>query len=542
MDMHKKIMRNKKASAIEMTATHTSEISQFTTQVFQVEGRITQLFWGLDKWWTTIIIISCVSMFLILLLSRTVFTSFASGRRLSVETFSHNFSAKNTCKLDDEYQVDKKPIGAGSCGSVTQAKNKHTGAIRAVKSIDKSKVPDKRRFQDEVDIQAQLDHPNIVKLFEWFEDAKRYYLIMELCTGGELFDHIIKEVEKNDGHGFTEIVAASYMSQILGAIGYLHDKQIAHRDIKPENFLLQNKDASAAIKVIDFGLAKKFVKGESKLTTKAGTPYYVAPEVIKKNKDSGYNELCDIWSCGVLAYIMLGGHPPFYGDTNAEILKMVVAGTYDFPSPGWDTTSQEAKDFIAKMLVPVEKRPCAIDIKEHQWLQKKDAKKAGELSKDLGNKFKHFLGKSKLKKICLTLMAQQMKEEELTMMQADFKLLDKNNDGTLTIQEIVEGMKKKGITGIDEALLRRLDTDKSGCIDYSEFLAASLSMRTNWQKDQLWAAFRIFDKDGNGTIDSSELAQVVGKTAPAIGKLMKEADTNKDGVIDFEEFSAMMNK
>jgi len=135
-----------------------------------------------------------------------------------------------------------------------------------------------------------------------------------------------------------------------------------------------------------------------------------------------------------------------------------------------------------------------------------------------------------------------MKEEELAELQADFKLLDKNNDGTLTILEIVDGMKQRGITGFDEKTLRDLDTDGSGCIDYSEFLAASLSMRTNWKKEHLWAAFRSFDKDGNGTIDKSELAAFLGKTEPEIRELIQEVDLNGDGVIDFEEFSAMMQK
>merc|ERR1712232_1507184 len=374
------------------------------------------------------------------------------------------------------------------------------------------------------------------------QDAKRYYLVMELCTGGELFDRIIEEVEKHDGQAFEEAQAASYMSQILGAMCYLHEKKFAHRDIKPENFLLQNKTKEAAIKVIDFGLAKQFVPGESKLFTKAGTPYYVAPEVLKSTKDSGYNEKCDIWSCGVLAYIMLCGYPPFYGDTDGDILKMVKSGKFDFPSPDWDNTSKEAKDFISKMLFTDPRQRLSSDnCKDHAWLSMKAATGGGEISKDLAVKFSAFVQKGKLKKICLTLMAQQMKDEELQSMKNDFKALDKNNDGTLTIKEIVEGMTKKGIT-IEEEKLNALDTDKSGSIDYSEFLAACLATRQNWRKEELWSAFRTFDKDGNGKIEPKELQQVLGKSDKEIQELIKEVDTNKDGLIDFDEFEAMMNK
>jgi calcium-dependent protein kinase len=138
-------------------------------------------------------------------------------------------------------------------------------------------------------------------------------------------------------------------------------------------------------------------------------------------------------------------------------------------------------------------------------------------------------------------MAQQMKEEDLAEMQSDFKALDKNNDGTLTIKEILDGMKKKGVE-VDEASLRGLDTDGSGSIDYSEFLAACLSMRTNWKKEQLWAAFRTFDKDNSGEITPAELKEVLQKTDKEIQDLINEVDTNRDGKIDFEEFTAMMTK
>jgi calcium-dependent protein kinase len=462
---------------------------------------------------------------------------------MAEESFSHNFSAMNTGKVFDIYKMDKKSLGEGSYGQVCTGTHKDTGAVRAVKSIDKAKVNDPKRFQAEVSIQAGLDHPNIVKLYEWFEDAKRYYLIMELCTGGELFDRIIEEVEKHDGQAFEEAVAASYMSQILGAMAYLHEKQFAHRDIKPENFLLQNKTKESALKVIDFGLAKQFTPGESKLFTKAGTPYYVAPEVLKSSKDQGYNEKCDIWSCGVLAYIMLCGYPPFYGDRDADILKMVKAGKFDFPAEDWSSTSNEAKDFITKMLVTDSKaRPTASTIKDHAWLQMKVAKSTTKLSGDLGTKLKAFSTKGKFKKVALTLIAQQMKEEDLAEMQAQFKALDKNNDGTLTIKEIKEGMQKHGIKIDDESALAGLDTDGSGAIDYSEFLAAYMSMRTNWKKEQLWAAFRTFDKDNSGKIDASELQVVLQKTQKEVAELIAEADLNKDGMIDFEEFTAMMSK
>jgi calcium-dependent protein kinase len=458
------------------------------------------------------------------------------------DSFTHNFSAENKGKIDKEYKMDKKSLGEGSYGLVCTGTHKNTSAVRAIKTIDKSKVSDPKRFQAEVDIQASLDHPNIVKLYEWFTDAKCYYLVMELCTGGELFDRIIEEVEKHEGQAFDENTAASYMSQILGAIAYLHEKNFVHRDIKPENFLMQNKEADAAIKVIDFGLAKRFNPGENKLFTKAGTPYYVAPEVLKSTKTEGYSEKCDIWSCGVLAYIMVCGYPPFYGDRDPDILKMVKAGKFDYPPEDWDRTSPEVRDFINKMLTSdFRKRPPANEIKDHVWLKKKVQEVKVTLAKDLGSRLKGFGSKTRFKKIALTMIATQLKEDDVAQMKAEFKSLDKNNDGTLTIKEIKDGMVKQGIK-FDDSCLAALDTDRSGSIDYSEFLAAHMSTRTFWKREELWAAFRAFDKDGNGTIEGKELSEVLGKTGPEIKALIADADTNKDGVIDFEEFTAMMSK
>merc|ERR1719284_1866395 len=143
------------------------------------------------------------------------------------------------------------------------------------------------------------------------------------------------------------------MTQIMGAINYMHDNGYVHRDIKPENFLMQNKTKEAEIKVIDFGLAKDNSDGKE-MTTKAGTPYYVAPQVLAGK----YDEKCDIWSCGVIAYILLCGYPPFFGDTDPEILKRVKVGKFDFPSPDWDDISKDGKDFITQMLTrDAAKRP-----------------------------------------------------------------------------------------------------------------------------------------------------------------------------------------
>jgi len=460
------------------------------------------------------------------------------------QVFKHVFTKENPGSLDQYYELDKTMLGEGSYGQVTKGQNRSTGQKRAIKAIDTSKIPDKRRFENEVAIQQSLDHPNIVKLYEVFKDAKRFYLVMELCTGGELFDRIVEEADKHEGQAFGEAQAAKIMKQILGAVHYMHTRCFVHRDIKPENFLLQNEDRDAPIKVIDFGLAKSFTPGKSELKTKAGTPYYVAPQVILNQ--GGYNEKCDIWSCGVLTYIILCGYPPFYGERDSEILRMVKSGKFEFPSPDWDGISSDAKNVIAQMLTfKPDERPPAGMLLEHTWFHICDSLKDVSLAKDLGSKLRKFTGASKLKKVALTLIAQQLKEEEIGELQRTFSALDRNNDGTLSQAEIKDGMRKHSLsvpTDLEETL-SQLDTDGSGAIDYTEFIAATLSTKQYLKREVLWAAFRVFDTDGSGQIDREELKFVLqDENVQRVDCILREVDLNGDGKISFDEFCEMMKK
>ncbi|CAK0827742.1 unnamed protein product [Prorocentrum cordatum] len=215
------------------------------------------------------------------------------------------FATANTSRLNDCYEM-KKQMGKGSYGSVTLAVKRDSKAERAVKTIAKEKLRGRKNrenstmklFRKEVEIMSMLDHPHIVRLFETFEDSKNYHLVMEVCSGGELFDRIVSAVH------FTEIQAAHCVEQIVkgGGPWDMHTLGIAHRDLKPENFLCLNDDPieTNVIKIIDFGLAARVTRGKM-LTTSLGTPYYVAPEVLQQS----YDELCDMWSCGVIMYVLL---------------------------------------------------------------------------------------------------------------------------------------------------------------------------------------------------------------------------------------------
>lgn len=457
-------------------------------------------------------------------------------------TFKHIFTHQNPGKIQDYYDFEKEVLGEGSFGSVKKATCKATGAVRAIKSINVSSIKpeNKARFQQEIDIQQRLDHPHIVKLHEVFEDASKIYLALDLCTGGELFDAIVKAAGA-DGGGFDEKTAAEYMMQILGSMVYLHEQEYVHRDIKPENFLMTNDTPSAQIKVIDFGLAAHCPKGTNSLRTKAGTPYYVAPQVLQGQ----YNEKCDVWSCGVILYILLCGYPPFHGDTDQDILRRVKRGRFEFPAEDWGSVTAEAKDLIRKMLtMDPPARVSAADALEHTWITSKETNE-GTVSPSLADRLKKFQSISGFKKIALTLIAQNMKDEDIAEMAATFDTLDKNKDGTLSHAEIVEGMQSHSLPIPEDfdAMLRQIDSDSSGKIDFSEFIAATLSHKQYMKREILWEAFRTFDTDGSGEITAAELKEVLNSSISdaEIAQLIHEVDTDQNGTVSFDEFCVMMD-
>jgi len=205
---------------------------------------------------------------------------------------------------------------------VQKAKHKLTGEMRAIKRLTKEKmsVSARIRLNYEIDILKNLDHPNILRLYEVFEDKKYIYLVTEFCQGGELFDEIIARGK------FSERDAAHVIKQLLSAIAYCHTRKICHRDLKPENILIDNKE-TLSIKLIDFGTSQKF-EDEEKMELVLGTAYYIAPEVLKGE----YDEKCDVWSIGVILYILLSGEPPFPGGDDKEILRNVIQGKVSFSS------------------------------------------------------------------------------------------------------------------------------------------------------------------------------------------------------------------
>lgn len=261
--------------------------------------------------------------------------------------------------VEDKY-ILKELLGTGAFSEVRLAENKEKpGQMFAVKIIDKKALKGKEdSLENEIKVLRRLTHPNIVQLLETYEDKLKVYLVMELVTGGELFDRI---VEKGS---YTEKDASGLIRQVLEAVDYMHEQGVVHRDLKPENLLYYSPDEDSKIMISDFGLSK--MEDSGIMATACGTPGYVAPEVLAQKP---YGKAVDVWSIGVISYILLCGYPPFYDENDANLFAQILKGEFEFDSPYWDDISDSAKDFIHKLMcVNVEQRYTCKQALAHPWI------------------------------------------------------------------------------------------------------------------------------------------------------------------------------
>lgn len=272
----------------------------------------------------------------------------------SKESYTSSVANSVTGKFSDieyNYHINPRVLGSGNHGSVRACIDRTTRRRHAVKSIRKSDPGVKPGcLAREIKLLREMKHHSVVRLVDVHEDAEYVHLVTDLCEGGELFDKIVEKSSTDDDSGaacFAEDDATRIVYQILEAVSYMHKRGVVHRDLKPENLLFETAEEDSPIKIIDFGLSRKHREGlEPPMSTVVGTPYYIAPEVLKRK----YDKSCDLWSVGVIAYAMLCGYPPFNGDDNNDVHAAVQRGRYHFPSADWSGTSREARDFIRQLL------------------------------------------------------------------------------------------------------------------------------------------------------------------------------------------------
>lgn len=298
-------------------------------------------------------------------------------------------------KITDYYKFEEE-LGAGSFAVVKSAVNKKTGELVAVKIINRQEMEedDEVALQSEIEILSNCDHPNVVKMYEVFDESDFMYIVLECMTAGELFDRIVEK------ESYSEKEAADTILPIVDAIRYCHENGIIHRDLKPENLLYETKEEESVIKISDFGLAR-FLPNDVFATTACGTPGYVAPEILS---GKGYGASVDVWSIGITLYILLCGFPPFYNEDNAALFEEIKKGEYEYPSPYWDDISDIAKDLIGKLLVVDPSARMTIDdILNHPWITGEDTPRT-ELP-EVQEKIKKYNATRKLKKATYAIIA-----------------------------------------------------------------------------------------------------------------------------------------
>ena len=445
-----------------------------------------------------------------------------------------------------------KPLGEGSYGKVYKVRNRKTGVILAMKEIIKNPTMERdleSNLIKEIKILMMLDHPNILKVYEYFNTKRKLYLISELCTGGELFDHIVSV------NYFNEKVSAHIFKQILSAINFCHFNKIIHRDLKPENILVENESEKKIeyfnIKVIDFGTSDIIIKN-NKFSKLIGTPLYMAPEIL----DNSYNEKCDLWSCGVILYILISGEAPFFGDHDQQMLKNVYKGKFTFESDVWKEVSEDAKDLIKNLMnKDVNQRYTAEQALNHIWFEKmKDKSDGSQLSKETLDKISKNLAKfnygHKLQQAVLAFIVRNLvKNEDCNELRKAFNEFDENNDGHLSKEELEKGLLK--VMTPSEAknevnrIMSMIDSDNNGYIEYEEFLRATLNKESILCESNLQAAFSVFDKDKSGKISSEEIKNFLGGQGindKIFNEMIRQLDINGDGEISYKEFKEIMGK
>jgi calcium-dependent protein kinase len=338
------------------------------------------------------------------------------------------------------------------------------------------------------------------------------------------------------------------MKEIFSALAYMHEQGIVHRDLKPENILLEDKDDLINIKIINFSTATILKKG-SFLSGVIGTAYYIAPEVISSN----YNEKCDIWSAGVVMFMLLSFYPPFDGNSDKEILEKVQRGTINYKNPIWTSISNQAKDLISKLLCPIDQRLSATEVLTHPFIVE-NALIADSDQQNLVSAFQNLRGfrnSNKLRDAVQTFIATQcISVHDSKTLKEVFKTIDTNGDGKLSKEELLMHYKK--VMGDDHAeeevtqIMKEVDTDNNGYINYTEFLKASISQKTLASSQNLRRAFDLFDSDKSGSISAAELKKVLqggNNTDDHVWKqIIKAFDQNSDGEIDLREFEEIITR
>lgn len=447
-----------------------------------------------------------------------------------------------------DYKKEKE-LGSGSFATVYLVRHNITGAVRAMKEI--KKISDDGEEEDneveiinEINILMKMDHPNIVKIFGFYITKNYYYLITEYCEGGSLFDLII-----NNNGPFTEIQASYIMHQLFSVVNYCHKMKIIHRDLKPENILVnKNENGFVQIKVCDFGTSLMFNRGDTQ-DELVGSIYYIAPEVLKKK----YNSKCDLWSCGVIMYILLTGVPPFGGNNNKAIVEKILRHNYD--TDLLKKRCRACKELISLLLErDINKRIKADAALKHKWFQIYKSKEIRvevdpKIIEECIENLKKYKKSSEIQEVALAYLVHNNPElKEVDTACKIFGMIDKNGNGKINQEELYNGLselyKSDRLKEDVAEIFRNIDINNDLYLEYEEFVRAAIDKSIFLTDDSLKFAFNFFDKEGKGEITAKDLINVFSGDEVSkdemerVRNMIKNISSNEK--IKFGEFREIM--
>ncbi|WVZ78511.1 hypothetical protein U9M48_026213 [Paspalum notatum var. saurae] len=385
-------------------------------------------------------------------------------------------------------------------------------------------------------LKALSGHNNLVKFYDACEDALNVYIVMELCEGGELLDRILAR-----GGRYTEEDAKAIVVQILSVVAFCHLQGVVHRDLKPENFLFTTRDENAPMKLIDFGLSD-FIRPDERLNDIVGSAYYVAPEVLHRS----YSMEADIWSIGVITYILLCGSRPFWARTESGIFRSVLRADPNFDDSPWPSVSAEAKDFVKRFLnKDYRKRMTAVQALTHPWLR--DEQRQIPLDILIFRLVKQYLRATPLKRLALKALSKALREDELLYLRLQFKLLEPR-DGFVSLDNFRTALTRYLTDAMKESrvieFLHALEPLAYRRMDFEEFCAAAISpyqleALERWE-EIAGTAFQHFEQEGNRVISVEELAQELN-LAPTHYSIVQDWIRKSDGKLNFLGFTKFLH-
>lgn len=474
---------------------------------------------------------------------------------------------RKTKPIQEDFKIGVNLGNPGTYGCVKSCIERSSGKPWAVKEVNKWKFKNgelTRAFFSDLRSETRLmkevhEHPSIIEIKCVYESIDMLSIVMTACSGGELFERI----QADDG--FSEKKASRLFADMLSAIFYIHSRGIMHCDLKPENFIFMNKssggnDDPGQIKLIDFGMAK-VMRWRKYYKRMNGTPYYIAPEVL----EGKYNQSCDMWSMGVILFILVFGFPPFF-DTNTDgsnkvlaykyIYKKITKGFHAKVQPGYGAwfpedikVSNDYKDLIARLLrTNVASRMTAEEALAHPWITKTSTLKTEPLPAI--RSLRIFRRTCALKDDILRVLqdCKFLNRDQEAAVKKTFGLIDKDGDGIITAQELFEVMQQVdpniSLAEVKEIIVA-VDVNGDNVLSLDEFLSARINRKVIQKEERLRKLFKCLDLDDSGALSAGEICAALEsvrgeklKKEEAV-KLIEEVDTNKDGVIDYEEFMAM---